>query len=49
MSKCARNQNHSLNRRRPILFFVLHPNDFEMDEGRSQKVKRLRLRWLKII
>ena len=41
--------NVSLYPIRLILFFVLHPNNFGMDEGSSREVKRLRLRSVKII
>ena len=34
---------------RPILFFVLHPDNFSRAGGSSRRVKRLGLRWLKII
>ena len=33
----------------PILFFVLHPDNFSRAGGSSHRVKRLRLWWLKII
>jgi len=36
----------SLYRERPILFLVLHPDNFSKATGSSRRVKRLRLRWL---